>query len=290
MTLRKSIFKKLPNLALLLAFYYLMYYSEFISDYISLPVGKLISFTVFQILKSLTFLFLFLIFLPELVLKKIEVRKNNKEYWIYLSVVLFTISISSASLHRYLLFPKIGYVKIFLVYLCIHLIEIIILKFTSTFSKGSRDQNFKTYVEGTKLRTPAVSSDNPSSYIVLIGRLKGDRLKINIENLYFIKSCDNYCEIKYLDSDNIKIDLFRVSLKELENQILSDFIIKVHKSYILNLNYVSYFEGNINNTKAHLKLCDTKIAIARSKRDFVKEKYKKLTMRDKIFIEHFVPN
>lgn len=287
MILKRNVFKKIPNLIGFLIFNNLVFYIGLKFNYIQLPIEKIISYNNLHILVSLCFLFLFFVLLPEFMTRKSNIKNNNVDYVAYLLFVWVMMALISAIIHQKLLLSEYIFGQIFLFYAFIHLVGIFILSLSFTFSPFSNEtvitSKNRQHPKGDKTKSHA--SENVKSYLVLVGKLKSDRLKINIEDLYYIKSSDNYCEIKYIMEEKINIDLFRVSIRDLETQIQNDNILRVHKSYILNLNYISSIEGNINNTKAILKNCNAKIAIARSKRDMVIEAFKQIQKRDSFFVE-----
>ncbi len=288
MILKRNIFKKTPNLIVFLIFNSLVLCIGLKLNYIQLPIEKIIAYNNLHILVSLCFLFLFLVLLPEFMNRKSNIKKNNGDYIAYVLFVWLMMSLSSTIIHQKLLYSEFVFGQIFLFYAFIHLVGIVILSLSFTFSSFS-DQ---IVTDSENIQHPIhdkVNNDvdeNVESYLVLVGKLKSDRLKVNIEDLYYIKSSDNYCEIKYVMEGKINIDLFRVSIRDLETQIQDDRILRVHKSYILNLNYVSQIQGNMNNTKAVLKNCDAKIPIARSKRDMVIDEFKAIKGKDYLFVEN----
>ncbi len=85
------------------------------------------------------------------------------------------------------------------------------------------------------------------------GNLKVDNLEIDFDHLLFAKSEGNYLEI-YLQDKNPNKMLVRFTLKELE-VLLSTYpnIIKTHRSYLVNSNYIENITGNAQGYQLHLK-------------------------------------
>jgi hypothetical protein len=88
------------------------------------------------------------------------------------------------------------------------------------------------------------ASTNPSHSKLL--SIKGESNKvifaINIDLVVFIKSAGNYLEINYLHGGHIAKELVRMSLKELEGTIQDSHLLKIHRSFIVNKEYISSFK------------------------------------------------
>ncbi|MEM7486503.1 MAG: LytTR family DNA-binding domain-containing protein [Bacteroidota bacterium] len=119
-----------------------------------------------------------------------------------------------------------------------------------------------------------------SDQIELKGRLKHDVLIISgIKSLYYIQSVENYCDIYYIEENQLHKKVFRASIKELAEQLNPMYYMRVHKSYILNLNYVQNISGNVNNAMVIMSHDNVKIPIARSKRNEVLKRMTKISNR-----------
>jgi DNA-binding LytR/AlgR family response regulator len=64
-------------------------------------------------------------------------------------------------------------------------------------------------------------------------------LAIKPENILYIKSEDNYTSVVFLENDKVAKKLIRISITKLQNQLLSPGIMRIHRSYIVNLKNVS---------------------------------------------------
>lgn len=65
-------------------------------------------------------------------------------------------------------------------------------------------------------------------------------LAVKYSQLVYIKSAGNYLEIFYLKGDKLTKELVRGSVKDFESKIIdSQHIIRVHRSYLINVNHLS---------------------------------------------------
>lgn len=83
----------------------------------------------------------------------------------------------------------------------------------------------------------------------------------NEEELFYIQSADNYCQISTTSGSQ----LLRNTLNSLDTQVESEHIVRCHRSYIVNLNLVEKVSGNAQGYKLHLKGLEQAIPVARSK-------------------------
>ncbi len=90
--------------------------------------------------------------------------------------------------------------------------------------------------------------------IHFVSDYKKDSISILPEALVLIKSADNYIEIYYKSEGVIKNQMIRSSLKkagELTREF--DFIIRCHRTFIVNINYINEIEGNSQGYKLYFK-------------------------------------
>lgn len=117
--------------------------------------------------------------------------------------------------------------------------------------------------EDVKLETqeiPAIET------LVLMAENEKDKLVLNPNNLFYIESADNYSTVIFLnDDDKVSKKLLRGSLKRIESQITFSFIVRCHRSYIVNLKQINHIKGNAQGYRIEFKseLNDT-VPVSRS--------------------------
>lgn len=78
------------------------------------------------------------------------------------------------------------------------------------------------------------------SNIVHLKDEKGEiRLSINIENILYAESADNYVTVKYINNDKIVDFLLRTNLKKLSDDLRDTPIQRCHRSFMINLLHVT---------------------------------------------------
>ena len=110
----------------------------------------------------------------------------------------------------------------------------------------------KTFIPKKKDRMVSIQSDTRES------------LEINLRKLVFVEAQENYSRIVWLEGDKIKEKLLRVTLKNIEGQIVGSNIVRCHRSYIINTNFPFSILGNSNGYRLASKQIRETIPISRS--------------------------
>ncbi len=97
-----------------------------------------------------------------------------------------------------------------------------------------------------------------------------------VDKLLFIQSCDNYANVVRQKNGSTTEKLLRSSLKNIEEQITLPFIVRCHRSFIVNLSLVRAITGNSRNYTLSLKNYPTPIPVSRESEKHVLELLEKL--------------
>lgn len=110
----------------------------------------------------------------------------------------------------------------------------------------------KTFVSEKKDRIVSIQSDTR------------EILEINLRQLVFIEAQENYSRIVWLGGDEISQKILRVTLKKIEDQIANGYIVRCHRSYMINLDFPFIVHGNSNGYRLTSRLFKDVIPISRS--------------------------
>jgi DNA-binding LytR/AlgR family response regulator len=104
------------------------------------------------------------------------------------------------------------------------------------------------------------SESYANKYIELSSDNESDNFRIQISEIVFVKSADNYVEIGFRENDEVRKKMIRNTLKNVEHQ-LKEFnnFIRTHRSSIVNIQYIDRLNKNFN--KYWLSLDETKETI-----------------------------
>jgi hypothetical protein len=89
--------------------------------------------------------------------------------------------------------------------------------------------------------------------LVLVSENEKDKIGLNPEDLLYIESADNYSTVYHIKQAVVVKQMMRGSLKRFESQIAFPFIIRCHRSYIVNLKQVNHIKGNAQGYKIEFK-------------------------------------
>ena len=104
-----------------------------------------------------------------------------------------------------------------------------------------------------------------SSTISIETDVKSEKFIFDSNRFLYAKSEGNYIEIYFKSDDSIIKLTKRLSLKSLENQLQSfKFIIKTHRSILLNFNSIENVSGNAQGYKIKLKECSHTLPVSRN--------------------------
>jgi len=96
--------------------------------------------------------------------------------------------------------------------------------------------------------------------------IKNEVIEFVVDDLVCIKSNGNYIEVFLKINNEIKMQLFRATIQELDEKLLEwDFIIKTHRSFIVNTHYITKAEGNARNYQLYLLGIKESIPVARGR-------------------------
>ncbi|MEO7983159.1 MAG: LytTR family DNA-binding domain-containing protein [Bacteroidota bacterium] len=83
--------------------------------------------------------------------------------------------------------------------------------------------------------------------------------------IFYIRSADNYIEICYQSENGLRKELVRYQLSTVEADIEHNFLTRVHRSYLCNLDRVAGISGGIQNCRLHFKPGPGSVPVARSR-------------------------
>lgn len=137
----------------------------------------------------------------------------------------------------------------------------IVIKYNRFLALNQKEaQHMEHEVKEYQLRTETHVLDqkevpilSKTEQLVLISENEKDTLELGANDLLYIESADNYCEVVFLKNNTVTKHLIRASLKLLESQITVSYIIRCHRSYIVNLKQVDHIKGNAQGYKIDFK-------------------------------------
>lgn len=104
------------------------------------------------------------------------------------------------------------------------------------------------------------------SCVVINGKNQDNRLELPPCSLIYIMAQENYCQIYFHNNGQIEQRMFRTSLSNICDQLraVDDFIIRCHRTYVVNLKHVEQMSGNSRGYFLKLKGCEKEIPVSRN--------------------------
>lgn len=121
------------------------------------------------------------------------------------------------------------------------------------YENSARDISQHITVPTTELRQNPLKISTQSTELI-----------IDENNFLCIQAMENYCIFYFLEKNNVKKILIRISLTNALLQIETNFIKKCHRSYIVNLGRVKSLKGNAQGYKLILTEIDFEIPVSRT--------------------------
>ncbi len=95
--------------------------------------------------------------------------------------------------------------------------------------------------------------------------VKSEKFSFDSSHFIYAKAEGNYAEIFLKKEDQVQKLIKRIPIKNLETQLSAfPFIIKTHRSVLLNLNHIENVTGNAQGYKVKLKDCPDTVPVSRN--------------------------
>jgi hypothetical protein len=92
-----------------------------------------------------------------------------------------------------------------------------------------------------------------------------DSLAIKVSLLLVIRSANNYIEVFWKEGDGVKHQMVRCSMAYAEELLTEHkFIVQCHRSFIVNIDHIDRFEGNLQGYKLYFEKIDFTIPVSKS--------------------------
>mgnify|MGYP003633340820 CR=1 FL=1 len=120
-------------------------------------------------------------------------------------------------------------------------------------------------VENNALRSKKSNNSINEKFIKLMSEKNEIELKLEINDLVYLKSDGNYIEVFFLNEDVLRKKLIRNRLKNIETNLPNHIFFRCHNSFIVNGNYIINVMGNARNLELEIKGIADKIPVSRTK-------------------------
>ena len=91
-----------------------------------------------------------------------------------------------------------------------------------------------------------------------------EALNLNVASFIYAQAQSNYTEIFWIEHDEIKSQLIRLTLKSLMEQLNNSALVRCHRSYVINLLQVESISGNANGYHLNMYNIENSIPVSRN--------------------------
>ncbi|MBL4577082.1 MAG: tetratricopeptide repeat protein [Flavobacteriales bacterium] len=135
---------------------------------------------------------------------------------------------------------------------------------------------FQTCIQAESGLFPEELNDTRQPSIIQIVSNTSEKLLMDPNDLLYVEADDNYAKVFWKDGSGLNEKLLRVTLNQLEKQLKEfEFIIRCHKSFIINVKEDYTISGNAKGYKFKSVLSPYGIPVSRPKAKMVIEHYEK---------------
>lgn len=133
-----------------------------------------------------------------------------------------------------------------------------------TEKRMNKQNNNTADILNETINTDKIIKNNNFKELVFISEINSDILKVNSNDILCIKSDGNYCEFYIEENPNANKTLMRFTMKNAANILENaENIIRVHRSFFVNINKVSHISGTARNISLHIENMDFSIPVSR---------------------------
>lgn len=119
--------------------------------------------------------------------------------------------------------------------------------------------------------------ENQQGEVILQSDNKDEDLTLHPDEILLLAAADNYVEVVFLKNDEIRKNLLRTTLKTLEDRLTDHpALLRIHKSYLVNLAHVEKVSGNAQGYRLHLKNCEEVVPVSRKNNSLFRERMSSL--------------
>ncbi len=111
-----------------------------------------------------------------------------------------------------------------------------------------------------KIETEGPITEDTIKNSTIFGSLKKESFLVDETSLVYVKSENNYVCIFYLEENSLKEKLLRSTLSSIKQQL--PLFVQIHRSYIVNPEFILSLKGSKQNAKLYLKKIDRNIPIS----------------------------
>ena len=114
-------------------------------------------------------------------------------------------------------------------------------------------------------------SEKPRLQELTLTGTTNESVTLQISHLLYIEAVGNYVKVCHLDNGQVRTDLLRATMKQME-ETLKDYpmIVRCHRAFLVNLGQVERIVSHSGSTQLLIKYCHESLPVSRSNMSQVK--------------------
>jgi DNA-binding LytR/AlgR family response regulator len=138
------------------------------------------------------------------------------------------------------------YIAIKAVIICVSLVVILYVVKTVQLLK-EKNQLLISELKLLHEKHDQLNDHYSNQFIELLAENSSDNFRIQIANILYLKSADNYVEVGYLEGNDFKKKLIRNALKNIEQQLKEyEGFVRTHRAGIVNIQHIEKLNKTYN--------------------------------------------
>jgi DNA-binding LytR/AlgR family response regulator len=119
------------------------------------------------------------------------------------------------------------------------------------------------------------STVSQSQELTLTGTTN-ESVTLQISHLLFIEAVGNYVKVSHLRDDQVRTDMLRATMKQMEETLQGyPMIVRCHRAFLVNLGQVEQIISHSGSTQLLIKHCHESLPVSRSNMSQVREAIKR---------------
>ena len=140
-------------------------------------------------------------------------------------------------------------------------------KFRSKYLAMELEETRLLNEELKKLSTSEIEKpgENPRPQDLTLTGTTNESVSLQIPHLLYIEAVGNYVKVTHLLDDQVRTDMLRATMKQMEETLQGyPMIVRCHRAFLVNLSQVDQIISHSGSTQLLIKHCNESIPVSRS--------------------------
>ena len=138
-------------------------------------------------------------------------------------------------------------------------------KFRSKYLAMELEETRLLNDELKKISNPIQQPATPLQQGLTLTGTTNEWVTLQISHLLFIEAVGNYVKVSHLRNDQVRTDMLRATMKQMEETLQSyPMIVRCHRAFLVNLGQVEQIISHSGSTQLLIKHCHESLPVSRS--------------------------